>query len=108
MSANNLKFVVTVYGQTGYVESEAFDNSKRKRFPLLNEAGDRRVGSDGENVFFHRGNVTGKYELYENYVLVYSEVNKLWEAYCGAGSLAPHFMVGAPALEDLKRKLPAH
>jgi hypothetical protein len=103
-----LKFVVSVYGQTGYVDAERFNQSERNMFPLLNELGENIKVDEDQNEVVHRGNITADYELVDDYVLVYTAAHRVWEAYSRTTSFPAPYVTSAKTLTELKHKLAAY
>lgn len=103
----SLKFVVSVYGQTGYVDAERFNQTERELFPLLNKLGENVKATEDQNEIIHRGNITNDYELVGDFVLVYTDTHKVWEAYRRTTSFPATHITSASTQEALKKKLAA-
>lgn len=102
-----LKFVVSVYGQTGYVDTKLFNNPKCNFLPLLNEFGEKIRVNEDQNEIIHRGNITSDYELFGDFVLAYTETHKVWEAYRRTNSFPATYITSSHTREDLKLRLAA-
>jgi hypothetical protein len=102
-----LKFVVSVYGQTGYVDTERFNNPKINLLPLLNELGEKIKVNEDQNEIIHRGNITNDYELFGDFILAYTKTHEVWEAYRRTNSFPATFITSSSTRESLRLKLVA-
>lgn len=98
-------FVVSVYGQSGYVDAQQFSNQKRDLFHLLDESGEKMQVNADQHEVIHRGNITNDYEFVDGYLLVHTPVHKSWEAYRHPASFPPPFVTSEKNLSALKQKL---